>query len=202
MTISRRSANIGLAAFLAVAVLGAGIIGYNARIQADTITPGYATAKVIMQITVPEAREISINATFIPTDKRDKKYYFKNRVFTMKPGINLVSWYIKKIPGGNYNTTVKSTIANFEPSQEVINLQSDKVTNTEKFSIDLGMPTLTEEGTPEALEGASENSFSPDSPPVPSLDMSPSTNIQPKASATATARVPDEEIPSIPSLPI
>lgn len=204
MTISRRSANVALVAFLAIAVIGAGIIGYNSQIQADTITPGYATAKVIMQITVPEAKEISVNASFFPTDSRVSKYYFKNRVFTMKPGINLVNWYIKKIPGGTYNASIKSNIASFQPSEVAITLQSDEVTNTEKFAIDLGMPTpISEEDMPEPTEAPLNNS-SPDSPPVPSLDISPTNNTTkvPSASPTATERVPDEGIPSIPSLPI
>jgi len=204
MTISRRSANVALVAFLAVAVIGAGIVGYNAQIQADTITPGFATAKVIMQITVPEANDISINASFFPTDTRISKYYFKNRVFAVKPGINLVNWYIKKIPGGTYKASIKSNIASFQPSEIAITLLSDEVTNTEKFVMDLGMPApISEEEMPEPTE-APQDATNPNSPPVPSLDMSPTSNTTtvPSASATATERVPDEGIPSIPSLPI
>ena len=198
MTISRRSANAALVAFLAVAVIGAGIVGYNAQIQADTITPGFATAKVIMQITVPEAKDISINASFFPTDTRISKYYFKNRVFAVKPGINLVNWYIKKIPGGDYNSTLKANIASFDPSGALITLPSDKVTDTSKYIINLGMPApVSEDEMPEPTEAAQDGT-NPNSPPVPSLDMSPTNN----PTATATERVPDENIPSIPTLPI
>lgn len=204
MAISRRSANIMVAGLLGLAVLGAGIIGYSAKIQADSITPGFATARVIMGITVPKQTEISITATFNPVDSQAKRYFFKNRVFVLKPGINLVNWYIKKIPEDSYNVTIKSNLANFQPEAMQLALISDKITDTNKFVIDMGMPpVLTEDEMPEptdtiptATATTKTTTKSPSSPPVPSLDMTATTSATP----VATERIPTESIPSIPQL--
>lgn len=196
MNINRKSANVIVAGVLTLAVVAAGVIGYGAKIQADSITPGYATAKVVMKITVPKDTEISVNATFTPTDKRTKKYYFKNRAFTLKGGVNLVSWYIKKIPGSEYTNAITSNLGNFDPSSAGLSLISDKVTETTEFSLDLGMPKV--ESTAEATPAASESTTIA-SPPTPSLDSQATTS--PQASATAIERIPEESIPSIPTLP-
>lgn len=199
MTITRKSANVMIAGFLALAVLGAGIIGYSARIQADTITPGFATAKVIMELTVPQETQLSVTANFTPTNPNVKKYYFKTRVFSLKPGINLVNWYIKKIPGGTYSTSLKSNLSAFDPALLNLSLTPDKVNDTNKFIINLGMPAASEEQVPEPTESVpSTDSSGLNSPPTPSLDMTATGSTTAVPQSTATERVPTEDIPSIP----
>lgn len=196
MTISKKSANILVASALSLAVLGAGIVAYNAKIQADAITPGYATAKVAINVTVPERTEMSVSSVFVPTDIKTEKYYFKNRVFVLKPGVNLVSWYVKKIPGGNYKVTLSTDIGTFNPTEASIILTNDKITNTEKFTLDLGMPDTTQSSqaitTSVVTSPVSTSTATSSTPPIPSLD----TTVQ----ATATEKVPDEDIPSLPTI--
>lgn len=195
MTITRRSANVLVAGALSLAVVAAGVVGYNAKIKADAITPGYATAKVIMNVTVPQQTEMSANATFVPTDIKTEKYYFKNRVFTLKPGVNLVSWYVKKIPGGNYNLIVTSDIGTFSPSSASISLTNDKIKNSDKFTLDLGMPEVnqTEQSTSSGVTATAASTATAGTPPIPSLDSE-------TAEATATEKVPAESIPSLPTI--
>jgi len=201
-----------IASVLTLLVVAAGYVGYQAQIQADTVTPGYATAKIVMEISVPQATDISVGAKFTPVATNNQKYYFKNRSFALKAGINLISWYVKKIPGGSYLASLESDLSSFAPPSSQINLITDKVNSSEKFVIDLGLPKIEVEQTQQAqatqeagpspitspLPASTKSVSSPSAPPVPSLDMTATTNPQ---SAPATGST-DQDIPEIPSLPL
>lgn len=209
MAISRKSANVLVAGLLTLSVVAAGLVGYQAKIQADTVTPGYATAKIIMQVSVPKASEMSVNVKFTPESQKTDRFYFKNRSFVLKPGVNLVSWFVKKIPGGSYSVSINSDLSAFAPSNAKISLISEKVADSEKFIIDLGLPAVSEQitatpantttattkATTSPAKSATATSSAIAAPPVPSLDMTATTN--PQTAPTET----DDDVPEIPTLP-
>ncbi len=124
----------------------------------------------------------------------------------------MISWYVKKIPGGSYVASLESDLSSFEPTSSQINLVTDKVTSSEKFTIDLGLPKvevlqtqeaeITPQETPSPSTSASptttKSTKSPSTPPVPSLDMTATTNPQ----TAPTTDTTDEQIPEIPTLPL
>lgn len=150
MTNTKKIANISVAAVLALGVMTLGAIAYQQKIQADTILPGYATSHLNMHITVPTAQTVRIKAVYTPTNG-SKRFYYKERDFDLgSPGLNTIDWYIRKIPGGDYNVTVTSLSGQFSPSYAATTLQTDQLNDTGKFDLFLGdPPTPTPTPTPE-----------------------------------------------------
>lgn len=144
----RKISNYSIAGLLAVGVLSLGIFAYRAKVQADTILPGYATAHVGLDITVPQTGTLPFTAKFLPIDG-GKKYYFKSRDFTFEvAGLNTIEWYIRKIPEGNYKVVVTSLDAELAGSPIEIFLQNDQVNDTYDFGLNLGSPAPAETPVP------------------------------------------------------
>jgi len=173
----RKISNYSIAGILAIGVLSLGFFAYRAKVQADTILPGYATAHVGLDITVPQAGTLPFTAKFLPLDG-GKKYYFKSRDFTFEvAGLNTIEWYIRKIPEGNYKVVVTSLDAELSGSPIEIFLQNDQVNDTYDFSLNLGepapaqmpVPTPTPTPMPDEPIPAGENPFDslPEQTPAP-----------------------------------
>lgn len=126
---------------MTLSIGGIGILGY-ARVSADTVLPGYATAHFHLQITVPEMRSVPVKAVFTPA--QGSKFYFKDREFSFTvPGINTVDWFIRKIPEGQYIVAISSPSGAFEPSTMSITLLANKVNDLGGPSLNLGTPLPT-----------------------------------------------------------
>ena len=164
----RKLSNYTIAGFLAVGVLVLSFFAYQAKIQADTIVPGYATAHVGLNVTVPDARAVPFTVKFTPTNG-SKTYYFKSREFTFTvAGLNTVEWYIRKIPAGTYKVSVDSSNNELDGSPVQATLVSDQVNQTSEFQLNLGDPVdqtveQTATDTPEPTATAVEETPTPTS---------------------------------------
>lgn len=144
MKLNRKATNGLIAGFLAIIVMTAGFFAYQQKASADTITPGFATAHVALRIAIPTARSINFRVVFNSTNG-SKRYYFKERVFNFEtPGLNSVEWYIRKIPEGTFSVEVTADSTTLSPSPTDVSLAIDKVTDTAKFELNLGMPEVPE----------------------------------------------------------
>ena len=157
----RKVSNYTIAALLGLGVLTLSFFAYQTKIQADTIVPGYATAHVGLNVTVPDARAVPFMVKFTPTNG-SKTYYFKSRAFSFSvAGLNTVEWYIRKIPAGTYKVTVDSSDNELSGSPVEVTLTSDVVNQTSEFELNLGEPVdqsveQTETPAPEQTTTATE----------------------------------------------
>jgi hypothetical protein len=136
----RRISNYSIAGLLAAGVMILSFFAYEAKISADTIVPGYATAHVGLNVTVPDARAVPFTVKFTPTNG-SATYYFKTRPFEFTTaGLNTVEWYIRKIPSGSYKVTVSSSDQELNGSPVEVGLENDKVNETSEFELNLGEP--------------------------------------------------------------
>ncbi len=136
----RKVSNLSIAGILAVGVLLLGFFAYREKIQADTVLPGYATAHIGLNVTVPDARSVPFAVKFTPTNG-GPTYYFKNRSFTFDiPGLNTVEWYIRKIPQGEYRVTLFSEDTELLGSPVDALLITDQVNDIAEFDLNLGEP--------------------------------------------------------------
>lgn len=153
MKLNRKTTNALIAGFLAFVVMSVGFFAYQQKASADTILPGFATAHIALRVTIPTAQAIKFKVVFNPTNGT-KRYYFKERTFNFDtPGLNSVEWYIRKIPEGTFSVIVTSDSTALSPSPVSVPLVIDKVTETAKFELNLGMPPTP---TPEAEETNAE----------------------------------------------
>lgn len=175
---SKKIVNYLVVGVLALGVFGIGITAYYQQAQADTIVPGYATAHLHFNITVPVAQNIKIKATFTP--QSGKNFYFKERKFEISnPGLNTIEWYIRKIPAGSYKLTVISPQGSFQGNISQVILETDKVNEMGDFSLDLGSPATLEPI------------------PVEQINTSPATEAQPTAATTDSNSIPFPPIPEL-----
>lgn len=176
---SKKIVNYLVVGVLTLGVFGIGITAYYQQVQADTIVPGYATAHLHFNVTVPVSQNIKIKATFTP--QSGKNFYFKEREFEISnAGLNTIEWYIRKIPAGTYKLTVISPQGSFQSDVSQVNLETDKVNETGDFSLDLGSPAVAEPSsaaqtavttTPQEQSTAtSTDSNSIPFPPIPELN--------------------------------
>lgn len=189
----RSITNLVIAGALALGVAGIGITSYY-QVSADTVLPGFSTAKIHLEITVPQSQSVVVSATFTP--QTGKKYYFKSREFTFnQPGLNTVDWYIRKIPGGTYNFTLESGSGTFLPSQALVVLEQDKVNEVPTASLNLGeppAPTPTPTIIPEETLTAE--------PTVSNTDFtSPTTTDTNTTGSESTTTIPTPPVPGQPS---
>jgi len=177
---SRKIFNSIVGGALALGVIGIGFAAYQQKAQADTIVPGYATAHLHFNLTVPVVQNIQIKATF--TQPNTKKFYFKERDFQMTAdGLNTVEWYIRKIPAGEYTLTLTSPQGLLQETSQQVTLENDKVADIGSFDLNLGMPIATPE-------------------PIQSIETIPSS---PTAASSATVPSSGDSIPfpPVPQLP-
>ena len=188
MTNPKKLTNIAVAGVLALGVIAIGTIAYQQKIKADMIVPGFATAHSSLKITIPTSKTIRVKETFVPTNG-SKKYYFKERDFTFQTaGLNTIEWYIRKIPEGTYNLTIKSDAGDFTPTSTQVTLISDQTNDVGSFGLDLGTPVPSATPTAETTLAA---------PPVPA---EPSASATPFASASSTGASSNVPTPPLPSL--
>ncbi len=126
--------NIAIAGLLALGIIGIGITSYF-QIQADTVLPGFATAKVRLRVLSPNETKISIDADFATLNQT--KHYFKSRQFELKEGENDLTWYIRQIPGGKYTYNVTSDQGIFIPSGNTVEMTNNVENKLPVLSLDL-----------------------------------------------------------------
>jgi len=136
---SRPIINIAIAGLLALGVVGVGVTSFY-QIQADTVLPGFATAKVRLEIYSPEAQSIKVTADFTPID--GEKHYYKEHSFDLTEGQNSLDWFIRQIPAGKYSYRVTSDKGIFTPSGNVIDLVIDQENEFDKVVLDLDLPSV------------------------------------------------------------
>lgn len=140
MKLNQRVINSTIAATLGLAVVSLGFFAYKQKVQADTILPGFSTAHLSIHVTVPQATSINISAKFMPTNGSGR-YYFKDRSFDLPAGgLNTIDWYIRKIPGQQYNLTVTSNGKALTNSPAVVMMSNDQLVNTGGFDLFIGQP--------------------------------------------------------------
>jgi hypothetical protein len=141
----RRISNYSIAGLLAMGVLALSFFAYKTKVSADTIVPGYATAHVGLNVTVPDSRAVPFTVKFTPMNG-SSTYYFKTRPFEFQTaGLNTVEWYIRKIPAGQYRVTLDSSNQELKGSPVEVTFESDKVNETSEFELDLGSPPEAEQ---------------------------------------------------------
>lgn len=131
---SRPIINIAIAGLLALGVVGVGLTSYY-QIQADTVLPGFATAKVRLKIMSPEKTTILVKADFKKQD--EDKHYYQERSFELNQGENDLVWYIRQIPEGSYSYLVTSDKGIFTPSGNSVQMKSNVENEFEVVSLDL-----------------------------------------------------------------
>ncbi len=177
----KKISNLSIAGLLAIGVLALGYFAYQSKIQADTILPGYATAHVGLNVTVPDARSIPFAIRFTPVNG-GANYYFKNRSFTFETaGLNTVEWYIRKIPQGQYRVTLYSANNELSGSPVEVNFINDQVNETAEFELNLGEPS-TEPGN-------SADSYTTPVAEESIVYESPTTTQTPAADTTQTGTI-------------
>lgn len=143
MTETRRKANIIVAIFLMVAVIGVGVIGYyQYRVSADSVLAGYASAQLNFDITVPTPQAVKLKVTFTPTT--GKKYYFKETTIqATRPGLNQFIYILRKLPP-NLVASVSVTTSQGTFTQtagaKTVTLPPDAATDSGTFTLNLGEP--------------------------------------------------------------
>jgi hypothetical protein len=188
MTNPKKLTNIAVASVLALGVIAIGAIAYQQKIQADVIVPGFATAHSSLKITIPTAETVRVKETFVPTNG-SKKYYFKERDFTFQAaGLNTIEWYIRKIPAGNYNVTIKSDAGEFDPATTQVTLISDQSNDVGSFGLNLGTPI------PSATPTAENTLAAPSVPAEPSASATPFASSSPSSSSS---NIPTPPMPSL-----
>lgn len=172
----KKITHLTIASLLLVALFGVGAVYWWQKVSADTIVPGYATAHLHFEVTVPRAQTITLKATFTPPT--GKNFYFKQRDFDLKAeGLNTIDWYIRKIPGSNYDLTLFSPQGSLKNSPANVSLTQDKSNDTGTFSLYIGSPELitpptqveTSPVAASATQTASDSSSFVQFPPVPQL---------------------------------
>lgn len=187
MTNPKRLTNIAVAGVLALGVITIGAIAYQQKIQADVIVPGFATAHSSLQITIPTTKTIRVKETFVPTDG-SKRYYFKERDFTFQAaGLNTIEWYIRKIPAGSYNITIKSDSGELVPATAQATLLADQSNDVGSFGLNLGTPTPSATATPAATLAPA--------PPVPAEPSA--TPFASSSPSSSSSNVPTPPLPSL-----
>jgi len=191
MTNPKKLTNVAVASVLALGVIAIGAIAYQQKIQADIIVPGFATAHSSLKVTIPTAGTIRVKETFVPTNG-SKRYYFKERDFTFQTaGLNTIEWYIRKIPAGNYNVTIKSDAGEFIPSTAQVTLLSDQSNDIGSFGLNLGTPIPTIPSATPIVENT------PVAPPVP-IQPSPSATLSiPSLPTNDSSNIPTPPVPSL-----
>jgi len=136
----RKISNYSIAGLLMVGVIFMSFFAYKAKVQADTILPGYATAHLNIHVTVPTIQSVPFKVTFLPTSS-SRVYYFKERTFALSgAGLNTIEWYIRKIPSGTYKVVIESNGKELSGSSVEISLVNDKVNDAGSFDLYLGEP--------------------------------------------------------------
>ena len=182
----RKITNIIVGSLLGLGLVGIGVAAYQ-QVSADNVVPGYATARLHFNVTVPLPQKIKIKAAFTPPS--GKNFYFKEREFDIKAeGLNTVDWYIRKIPGGTYSLTLDSPQGVLQSSPSKVTLNSDKVADAGKFSLNLGSPL------PKATETAT---VEPTSNPDESASATPASSATP--GAASGDQIPFPPVPELPS---
>lgn len=133
---SRPIINIAIAGLLALGVVGIGITSFY-QIQADTVLPGFATAKVRLEIYSPNTQTIKVTADFAPVD--GPKHYYKKRSFDLTQGQNSLDWYIRRIPEGKYSYQITSDKGMFTPSGNVIDFTINQENEFDKVTLNLDL---------------------------------------------------------------
>jgi len=189
MSLSRRAAGSLVAGFLTLGVIGVSALALRNQVQADTLVAGYATAHVHLEVMVCNTPQLPLKTTFTP--ESGKKFYFKERTFDLSPGLNTIEWYIRKIPGTKVKAQLTSSQGIVAPESQDVVLESDKVSETIKYSIFICEPTPTPTPVPTATPAPIQTSVplnqgtqTPSgggliAPPVPAAPEKPSvTNSQ------------------------
>ena len=195
MKLTHKTINLLVAVLLLLGTIGIGALAYRqTRAQADTILPGFATARVFMEFSVPEAKVIQVRATFNPVYPKNQRFYYKDRVFKFNPGTTTINWFIRKIPADMYNVSITSTEGNLEPATLVATLQSDRVNGLDKVKLFLGLPEYTP--TPASVEPTATPT------PTPASIYTPDSyefegEYTPEPSTTGTSG----ELPATPPVP-
>jgi len=190
----RKVSNYTIAGLLAVGVLLLSFFAYRAKIQADTIVPGYATAHLNIQVTVPTIQAVPFRVTFTPLAANAKRYYFKERSFDLSAaGLNTIEWYIRKIPAGSYKLTLTSNQQELTGSPYEVSLENDVVGDTASFTLNLGEPAsssiLAPAITPTPTPASASTTPADQNLPDPGYDQDQTTGDEtalPTTSSTAS----------------
>ena len=181
---TKRITHYTVAIVLVLGVLGIGIAAYRQQALADTVVAGFSTAHLHFNVTVPVPQTITIKATFTPPT--GKTFYFKERNFEITSGgLNTVEWYIRKIPGQNYNLTLTSPQGALQGTAQTVTLQNDSVVEVGSFDLNLGSPSQTK--TPVPTPTATKSVKSSNSATV---------TVSPEASSTSD-EIPFPPIPTL-----
>ena len=148
MSLSRRAAGSLVAGFLTLGVIGVSALALRNQVQADTLVAGYATAHVHLEVMVCNTPQLPLKTTFTP--ESGKNFYFKERTFDLSPGLNTIEWYIRKIPGTKVKAQLTSSQGIVAPESQDVILESDRVSETIKYSIFICEPTPTPTPIPTA----------------------------------------------------
>ncbi|PIT97376.1 hypothetical protein COT77_01795 [Candidatus Berkelbacteria bacterium CG10_big_fil_rev_8_21_14_0_10_41_12] len=194
---NRKTISLAVAGILAISVLSIGILGYSS-VGADTVLPGYATAHIHMEVTIPDIRKVQVRAVFTP--EQGKKFYFKERDFSfIAPGLNTVEWYIRKIPEGTFTFSITSPSGAFDPSTAKVTLTANKVNDVSSTSINLGTPTPAKTLAPQATS----TSGGPATEDYFLNDFTDNTGDGTTATATPgdeNSRIPTPPVPGMPEV--
>jgi len=205
----RKLSNYSMAGLLAAGVILLSFFAYQQKILADTIVPGYATAHLNIQVTVPTVKAVPFKATFLP-QTNSKIYYFKERIFTLSgEGLNTIEWYIRKIPEGKYTLILESNEEQLFGSPYSVELINDRVVDTTSFELNLGqsvvvnvsLPSSTPVPNPSTISsGSGDQSLLPDPNYNQDEDIISGKNSTPGGSLTPDpqAEIPSDDSPPIP----
>lgn len=185
----RTISNLFIASLLVVVVTTFGLFA-NSKIQADSY-PGYAAAKLQFKITSATRQDIEVETRFMSTDPTVKKYNYKKRTFSIKPGTTTINWTIRKIIPGTKLIKVYAT-KTFSPDEITTTLLADEVSLVGPFQwIDPTAATITKTPTNTTTPQESPTASAVKSEiPVPAVPASPS--------ATATASASSGDYLSLP----